>query len=92
MLRIARTGVCIVLLAVPFSVGEVATASRNFNIDASTSILFAPVKKTWGIAKVHAPTKADAILAAQKKHPGWKVIKVTDLPSSWNMILEKIES
>ena len=92
MLSIARACVCVILLAAPVLIGEVAAATRNFHVDASTSTVIAPVKKTWGIAKVHAPTKTDAILKAQKKHPGWKVIKVTELPSSWNMILEKIES
>ncbi len=46
-------------------------------------------QRTVSISKLTSPTAAQAILKAEKKNPGWKVVNCKELSKSWSLTLKK---
>lgn len=46
-------------------------------------------QRTVSISKLTCPSAAQAILKAEKKNPGWKVVNCKELSKSWSLTLKK---
>jgi hypothetical protein len=46
-------------------------------------------QRTVAISKLTSPTAAQAKLKAEKKNPGWKVVKIKELSKSWSITMKK---
>ncbi|MCH2183465.1 MAG: hypothetical protein MK108_15815 [Mariniblastus sp.] len=46
-------------------------------------------QRTVSISKLTSPSAAQAILKAEQKNPGWKVVRCKELSQSWLLTLKK---
>ena len=75
-----------VLVSITFlPIGSLTVAQcGESNIEA-----FVPAQKIVAISKISAKTSAAAILIAEKKHKGWKVVKIKEHKKHWGITMKK---
>ncbi len=54
-----------------------------------TVLVLAPMQRTVAISKISAKTSSQAILIAERKNPGWKVVKIKEHSKHWGITMKK---
>ena len=68
---------------VPVMASEAAVSTK------SDSALMVPSQRTVAISKISAKSASQAILIAEKKNPGWKVVSVKEHSQDWGLTLKQ---
>ena len=68
---------------VPAMASEAAVSTK------SDSALMVPSQRTTDVPKSTCKSAAQAILIAEKKNPGWKVVNVKELSKVWHLTLKQ---
>ena len=82
LISLATFIMCLTLFGGPLA----AVDSPSKRDEACKTILS---QRTMSISKLTCPSAAQAILKAEKKNPGWKVVNCKELSKSWSLTLKK---
>jgi hypothetical protein len=70
------------------SIAPVGLLEAAHSPEPVVSVL-APMQRTVAISKISAQTSSQAILIAERKNPGWKVVKVKEHSKHWGITMKK---
>lgn len=68
-------------------VSSAQTLPAKANTEVTTPVYLG--QRLVSISKATSPTAAQAKLKAEKKNPGWKVVKIKELSKSWSITMKK---
>ena len=77
----------LVLLACA-SIAPIGLLEAAHSVEPTVSVL-APMQRTVAISKISAKTSSQAILIAERKNPGWKVVKIKEHTKHWGITMKK---
>ncbi len=77
----------LVLLACT-SIAPIGLSETAHSAETAVSLL-APSQRTVAISKISAKTSSQAILIAERKNPGWKVVKIKEHSKHWGITMKK---
>ena len=76
------------VLLVCASIAPIGLLEAAHSPEPVASVL-APMRRTVAISKISAKTSSQAILIAERKNPGWKVVKVKEHSKHWGITMKK---
>ncbi len=76
------------VLFVCASIAPVGLTEGAHSVEPTVSAS-APMQRTVAISKISAKTSSQVILIAERKNPGWKVVKVKEHSKHWGITMKK---